>query len=84
MTRRTSSFQGHTRKCIAFRAGTRLPEKKSVEFSAPEPETKHSAKQAQTLRFMPNGANPHHPRTPLEVLASRFPHRVHTDPTASS
>jgi hypothetical protein len=84
MTRRTSSFQGHTLKRIAVRTGIRLPENKSVVFSAPEPEIKYTAKQLQYRQIIGNNAKPSRLETQSLKPGWRFPHRAHPDPTASS
>ena len=84
MTRRTSTVYAYPLKCIAFRAGSRLPKEKSTTFNAPEPGTKLPPKRVETDQFTANDAKHRHLRASSAELTSRFPHRAHPDPTASS
>jgi hypothetical protein len=84
MTRRTSSINDHSLNSIAFRASIGLPKEKSTTFNAPEPGTKLPPKRVETDQFTANDAKHRHLRASSAELTSRFPHRTHPDPTASS
>ena len=84
MTRCTLSFHSQPLNCSAFRTGTGLRKMAFAAFDTRELEAKHPARQTNGPQFRASVAQPQHHGPILAGLASRFPHRAHPDPAASS
>jgi hypothetical protein len=84
MTRRTSPFNGHTLNSNAFEADTGLPAALFKMLNVPELGEILLVREVRALQNSARKTQPHHLGLTLAGLASRFPHRAHLDPTASS
>jgi len=84
MTRRTSPSNGHTLNSNAFETDTGLPAAPFEMLKVPELGKILLVKEVLALKISARKTQHHHLGLTLAGLASRFPHRAHPDPTASS